>query len=67
MILSLQKTRCIHTSRLFLVDFLVLLFDDSQEFCLLVEKYRLLLLLLLDDVQQHGVVQLALYMTEKSN
>jgi len=49
---------------LFLVDFLVLLFYEIQEFFLLVEKSLLLLLLLLDDLQQHCVVELAFWRTE---
>ena len=58
---------CIRTCRLFLVDFFVLLLYDSQQFLLLVEKSLLLLLLLLDHLQQHGVVELALYTTEMFN
>lgn len=57
----------LRTSRLFLVDFLVLLLYDRQQLLLLVEKSLLLLLLLLDHLQQHGVVQLAFYITETRN
>lgn len=57
---------CIRTSRLFLVDLLVLLFYDSQKFRLLVKKSHLLLLLLLYHLQQHCMVQLALYMEEET-
>lgn len=49
------------------MDFLVLLLYDSEQFLLLVKKPLLLFLLLFDHLQQHGVVNLAFYVTKKWN